>query len=467
MRPQVGFVSLGCPKNLVDSERMMNLLSKDGVLITGDQSSADVVVINTCGFLDPAKQESMQTIKEFVGLKKKKKLRGVVVTGCMTERYLDLMRQAYPEVDAFLQTKDFSKITDVVWEIARGEKEKLNERQRLLGEVGQLEGHSELTDFVERSAGARSFAYVKIAEGCNRTCSFCIIPKLRGKLHSRSVAGVVDEVQQLVRHGTKEVIFIAQDLTSYGRDRADGASLLSLLKGVETIEGLEWFRLMYNYPRFFTDELIDFLSNSQKFSGYLDIPFQHISDNVLKLMKRPESRKEIYTLVDKLRAKIKNLSLRTTVMVGFPGETEENFDELLAFVREIEFDHLGAFTFWREPNTPSYDLPNQISDEVKAERYSRLMELQQKVQKSKLKKFIGSDLWVRIDGLSEKTRHGQVYIGRHGGQAPEIDGMTYVHSAHPIEIGSLVSVRIAKVMGDYDLFGEPSVFESRAMATRG
>jgi ribosomal protein S12 methylthiotransferase len=455
MRPQVGFVSLGCPKNLVDTERMMNLLSKDGVLITGDQSTADVVVINTCGFLDPAKQESMDTIKEFVGYKKKRKLKGVVVTGCMTERYLELMHTAYPEVDAFLQTKDFSKITEVVWEITRGEKEKLAQRALLLGETTQLEGHSEITDFVERAGGKRSFAYVKIAEGCNRTCSFCIIPKLRGKLHSRSVAGVVDEMRQLVAHGTKEVIFIAQDLTSYGRDRSDKTSLLSLVQEVENVEGLEWFRLMYNYPRFFSDELIEFLANSKKFSGYVDIPFQHISDNVLKLMKRPESRAEIYTLVQKLRAAIPHLSLRTTVMVGFPGETEENFAELLKFIEDIEFDHLGAFTYWREPNTPSHDLPDQISDEIKASRYARLMEAQKKIQKARLKKKVGEVFDIRIDGMGEKTRHGQIYLGRHSGQAPEIDGMTYVLSSLPLEIGSLVSVRIEKVMGDYDLFGAP------------
>ncbi|MDB5037966.1 MAG: Ribosomal protein methylthiotransferase RimO, partial [Bacteriovoracaceae bacterium] len=370
MRPTVGFVSLGCPKNLVDTERMMDLLSKDGAILTGEQNTADIVVINTCGFLDPAKKESMDTIGEFISLKKKKRVKGVVVTGCMTERYLGLMRETYPEVDAFLQTREFSQIVTVVQNISAGETEVLKKRSLLQGEE-QLKGHSEITDFVTRAPGRRSFAYVKIAEGCNRVCSFCIIPKLRGKLHSRTVAGVVDEVKQLVAHGTKEVIFIAQDLTSYGRDV--GTSLLDLLKEVEKVEGLEWFRLMYNYPRFFTDELISFLKTSTKFCGYLDIPFQHISDPVLEKMKRPESSAEIKTLISKLRTALPNISLRTTVMVGFPGETQEDFEALLEFVKDTNFNHLGAFTYYREEGTPSFDLEGQLSDEVKQKRYHKLM----------------------------------------------------------------------------------------------
>ena len=453
MRPTVGFVSLGCPKNLVDTERMMGLLSKDGIILTGDQTRADIVVINTCGFLEPAKQESLGTIGEFAALKKKKKLKGIVVTGCMTERYLGLMSEKYPEVDAFLQTKDFSKITDVVNEISFGEVAKLAERRNLLGEEDQLQGHSEMTDFVERSAGKRSFAYVKIAEGCNRTCSFCIIPKLRGKLHSRSIEGVVDEIDQLVSQGTQEIIFIAQDLTSYGRDLGDGTSLFELVKAVEKIEGLKWYRLMYNYPRFFSDELIDLLGASEKFSGYVDIPFQHISDSILKSMKRPESKADIYGLIKKLREKIPHLSLRTTVMVGFPGETEEDFQQLLDFIEEAQFDHLGAFTFWREEGTPSYDLPEQVSDDIKKDRYHRLMTLQKKIQKAKLKKRLGSVLPVMIDGFSEKTKQGFVYQGRHAGQAPEIDGVTYVVSDNEVQIGQILHVEVGKIIGDYDLLG--------------
>jgi ribosomal protein S12 methylthiotransferase len=453
MRPTVGFISLGCPKNLVDSERMMGLLSKDGIILTGDQSKADIVVINTCGFLEPAKMESLGTIDEFVALKKKKKLKGVVVTGCMTERYLGLMKEKFPQVDAFLQTKEFSKITEVVNEIAQGESEKLKARLQLLGEEDQLHGHSELTDFVERAAGRRSYAYVKIAEGCNRTCTFCIIPKLRGKLHSRSVEGVVDEVRQLVEQGTQEVIFIAQDLTSYGRDLGDGTSLLKLLRGVEDIEGLRWYRLMYNYPRFFTEELIDFLAQSKNFSGYVDIPFQHISDSVLKAMKRPESKSEIYNLVKSLREKIPHLSLRTTVMVGFPGETEEDFQQLLDFIREMQFDHLGAFTYWREEGTPSHDFPDQILEDVKKDRYHRLMTLQQSIQKKRLERHLGRTLAMVIDGFTEKTKQGLVYQGRHAGQAPDIDGVTYIVSERELQIGQIVDVEVGKIIGDYDLLG--------------
>jgi ribosomal protein S12 methylthiotransferase len=452
MRASVGFVSLGCPKNLVDTERMMDLLSKDGAILTGDQNSADIVVVNTCGFLEPAKKESLDTIGEFVQLKTAGKVRGVVVTGCMTERYLDVMREKYPSVDAFLQTKDFSKIVEVVRNIQTGDYQALEARKLLVGE--QLVGNSELTDFVSRAAGRRSFAYVKIAEGCNRTCSFCIIPKLRGKLHSRSIAGIVDEVKQLVAHGTREIILIAQDLTSYGRDR--DANLLELLKEIDEVEGLGWFRLMYNYPRFFTDELIDFLGSAKRFCGYLDIPFQHSSDAVLKGMRRPEGAAEIKALISKLRAAIPDLSLRTTLMVGFPGETESDFESLLEFVKFAKFDNVGAFTFYREAGTPSYDLPNQISDEVKQQRYAELMALQKQVQKKILKSRIGQTLPVIIDGFSELTKNGRIYRGRHYGQAPDIDGMTYVLSEADLVIGEIYPVELAKIVGDYDLLGVPA-----------
>lgn len=452
-RTHVGFISLGCPKNLVDTERMMDLLSKEGAVITGDVSLADIVVINTCGFLEPAKNESMDTIAEYAALKKQGDLKGLVVTGCMTERYLKLMSDKYPEVDSFLQTREFSRITEVVQKICSKEGGDARKRLELEGEIVQLAGHSEITDFVTRSPGKRSYAYVKISEGCNRTCSFCIIPKLRGKLHSRSIDGILDEIKQLVGFGTKEVVLIAQDLTSYGRDRHDGARLLELLQGIEEIEGLHWYRLMYNYPRFFTKDLIEFLSASKKFARYLDIPFQHISDSVLKKMNRPESSKEIKQLISDLRSKIDGLSLRTTLMVGFPGETDEDFEELLNFIEETKFENMGAFTYWREPGTPSHDLENQVEADLKAERYHELMSLQKKVQKSILKSKVNEVLDVIIDGISEKTKRGVVYSGRHAGQAPDVDGITYVLSEAPLEIGSLYKVQISKILGDYDLLG--------------
>ncbi len=346
MRARVGFVSLGCSKNLVDTEAMIARLQQTDAMVSGNENEADIVVINTCGFLEPAKAESMDTIGEFIARKKRGDLKAVVVAGCMTERYLDLMSKTYPDVDAFIRTGEFSRITDIVNAITEGK----SPRKFLLGEneTPQLSGHSELPDHVERLSMKRPYAYVKIAEGCNRTCSFCIIPKLRGKLHSRSEEGIIEEVKTLVSAGTKEIIFIAQDLTSYGRDRKDGASLLSLIQKLEEISGLEWYRLMYNYPRFFSDELVDALAQSKKFSGYLDIPFQHISDRVLQAMRRPESSSEIKNLIAKLREKIPHLSLRTTLLVGFPGETEDDFDQLMKFVEETGFDHFGVFTYFRE-----------------------------------------------------------------------------------------------------------------------
>lgn len=453
-RPTVGFVSLGCPKNLVDTERMMDILSKDGVVLTGDQTQADIVVINTCGFLESAKNESLQTIEEFVELKSKGALKGVVVAGCMTERYLGMMSEKFPLVDAFIQVREFSKIGGIVQSISSGDKEFLRGRLELVGETPQLTGHSEMNDYVERRAGKRSFAYVKISEGCNRTCSFCIIPKLRGKHHSRSIDGIFDEVKQLVSHGVQEVILIAQDLTSYGRDLGNGTSLLALLQKLEDVDGLKWVRLMYNYPRFFSDELIQFLSQSKKFSGYLDIPFQHISDTVLKKMNRPESSFEIRKLIEKLREKIPGVSLRTTFLVGFPGETEADFEELLNFVEKTEFDHLGVFPYFREAGTPSHDFPDQVFEEVKQDRYSRLMTLQKKIQKRRIRKLLGATLPVIIDAFSEKTKQGYVFQGRHAGQAPDIDGLTYVVSDEPLEVGRIYSVEMAKILGDYDLLGE-------------
>lgn len=446
-RLSVGFVSLGCPKNLVDTENMMAALGDD-VTLTADEKSADVVVINTCGFLEPAKQESLSTIGEFAQKKQNKKLKGLVVAGCMTERFLKPMAEKYPEIDAFIRTGEFSKIKEIVSGIQHSRSDL---KDNLIGEVEQLKGHSEMTDFVERLPLKRSFAYVKISEGCNRVCSFCIIPKLRGKHHSRSIKGILDEVSQLVQQGTKEIIFIAQDLTSYGRDLKNDSSLLELLKRLETVKGEFWYRLMYNYPRFFTDELIDLLAESPRFSGYIDMPLQHFSDPVLKAMKRPESSKEIRSLVEKLRSKISDLSLRTTMMVGFPGETEEDFEKLLAFVSQGHFDHLGAFTFYAEKGTPAFDHPNQIPEAVKKERYARLMTAQKEVQAKRLNDLMDSQTLVMIDVLAEKTRQGFVYKGRTQFQCPDIDGLTYVVSDRELGPGDLVEVEIQKTIGDYDL----------------
>jgi len=458
MRARVGFVSLGCSKNLVDTETMIARLQQSDVMISGNESDADIIVINTCGFLEPAKDESMGTIGEFIEKKKQGKLKAVVVAGCMTERYLGLMSESYPEVDAFIRTGEFSKISDIVKSISAGKKPRL----QLVGEIPQLAGHSELPDRVQRVVSKRAYAYVKIAEGCNRVCSFCIIPKLRGKLHSRSEDGILEEVQSLADMGTKEVVFIAQDLTSYGRDRKDGASLKGLLEGVSRIKEIEWFRLLYNYPRFFTQDLIEVLAKAPNFSGYLDIPFQHISDRVLKAMKRPESSSEIRELIKNLRSALPKLSLRTTFLVGFPGETDADFEELLEFVEGAGIDHYGVFTFYREPNTPAYDLADQIDEAVKQDRMHRLMMLQKKILRKKLtQEWVGSETKVMIDGLGEKTRHGQVYRGRHWGQAPEIDGVTYVVSDAPIEIGEFVTVKIEKRVGDYDLLASPIVQEAR------
>lgn len=450
-RSKIGFVSLGCPKNLVDTEAMIQAVSAKRFVVTGNQDEADMVVINTCGFLDPAKRESMDTISEFVEKKKLGRLKAVVVAGCMTERYLEPMQKTFPEVDAFIRTGDFSKLPEIAERLES--QERLDQRLSLIGEdAPQLQGHSELPDFVSRAGGLRPFAYVKISEGCNRKCSFCIIPKLRGRHHSRSIDGILDEVHQLVGSGVRELILIAQDLTSYGRDRPEKQGLFELLSELEKVEGLEWYRLMYNYPKFFHDDLIDLLSNSEKFTGYVDIPLQHISDRILRRMNRPEKSQEVRRLISSLRSRISKLSLRTTLMVGFPGETEADFLDLLDFVRESEFDHLGAFTYFPEQGTPSANFSDQIDQVVKEERYGRLMELQQGIQQEKLEAFRGTSLDVRVDSLSsESNRRGFRYLGRHSGQAPEIDGLVYLESAQALEIGSLVRAKVKDIVAPYDL----------------
>lgn len=451
-RLSIGFVSLGCPKNLVDTEAMMVALG-DEVTLTSDQNQADIVVINTCGFLEPAKLESMTSISEFAKKKKSAELQALIVAGCMTERYLQPMKDAFPEVDAFIRTGEFSKIKELVQQITAKDS---SLRQELLGEgdseeVEQLKGHSEIHDYVKRLPIQRSYAYVKISEGCNRVCSFCIIPKLRGKHHSRSVEGIVDEVQQLVAHGTKELVFIAQDLTSYGRDLKNSTDLLRLLKAVDAIDAEFWYRLMYNYPRFFTDELIDHLAQSTKFTGYVDMPLQHINDEILRAMKRPESSKEIRSLVQKLQSSVPGLTLRTTMMVGFPGETEEQFEDLLNFVSEGHFDQLGAFTFFAEPGTPAFDLPGQVDEEIKQSRYRRLMEAQRLVVERKRSEWISLQEIVVIDSLAERSRQGLVYRARSRAQCPEIDGLTYVLSDRNLAAGDVVEVEFQKPIGDYDL----------------
>lgn len=453
-RLSIGFVSLGCPKNLVDSEMMMSALSDEGFRITGEEGDADVIVINTCGFLEPAKNESLQTIGEYTEKKTRGGLKAVLVAGCMTERYLELMQKEYPQVDGFIRTGEFSKVREMVCALEGQDESFLKQRRELLGEAPKLQGHSEMKDQVKRMAWKRPYAYVKISEGCNRRCSFCIIPKLRGKHHSRSIEGIVDELKQLSNQGTKEVIFIAQDLTSYGRDLKDGTNLAKLLQEVENIEGIEWYRLMYNYPRFFTDELLEQLRNSDKFTGYLDIPFQHISDPILKHMKRPESSEEIYKLIERLRESLPDLSLRTTLMVGFPGESEADFEKLMSFVEKAQFDHMGAFPYYREQNTPSFDLEGQVEESVKQDRYQRLMALQEKLQEKNLRKKIGREENCMIDAFVEQNQDGTwLYTGRSWAQAPEIDGITYIVSEVPLTAGEMVSVEMQKRIGSHDLLG--------------
>jgi ribosomal protein S12 methylthiotransferase len=430
---KISIVSLGCSKNLVDSEIMTGALKSAGHELSSEEN-AEVIIVNTCGFIGDAKRESVETILELSKRKDEGSCRKLIVTGCLVERYSKELSRELPEVDAFWGTGNLLRINDALNDI---QPEKIHRNP-----PGTLYD----PDTPRVLLTPAHYAYVKVSEGCSRTCSFCIIPKMRGTMKSRPVESIAGEVNGLAEKGVREINLIAQDMTSYGRDI--GTNLEDMLRTLAGIEGVKWIRIHYCYPWGLTDSLIGLIADEEKILPYIDMPLQHISDRILNLMDRKTPAKRIRDIIHRLRSRIDNLTLRTTFIVGFPGETEEEFEELLEFVAETGFDRAGAFKYSREEGTPAGAMTDQIPEEIKEERYERLMQVQSEVSLGKNESLIGSI----HEGFVEGRENGN-YIARIASQAPEVDGLTYVKRSKPLDTGDLVRIKITGA-DIYDLYGE-------------
>ncbi|MCC7476200.1 MAG: 30S ribosomal protein S12 methylthiotransferase RimO [Pirellulales bacterium] len=433
------FVSLGCPKNLVDSERMLGLLQLDGYELVDDPRGADFAVVNTCGFIEAARQESFAAIDEMLELKRRGKLRGVIVSGCLAERQKESLLETRPGIDHLVGVFGREEVTRVADRLLGG----LAEQRTVFNPAPS----HPLSDRSRLRITPRHFAFLKISEGCDRLCTFCAIPKMRGKHYSKPLEEVVAEARELAADGVRELVIVAQDTTYYGVDLYGEPRLAELLRELENVEGLDWIRPMYFYPMHVTDELIEVIASSGRILPYIDMPLQHISDRMLKRMQRRVNRAETEELVGKLRSRIPNLVLRTTCITGFPGETEEDFAELCEFVGEQRFERLGVFTYSLEPDTPAAKLPDQVADEVMNERRERLMEVQQQVAFAWNDAQVGRQLEVLIDAEVPEERN--VWIGRSYADAPDVDGVVYV-TGEKLSVGAMVPCEIVARSG-YDL----------------
>ena len=434
------FVSLGCAKNLVDSEKMLGTLALDGYTLVSEPAGSDFVIVNTCGFIAQSRTESKSVIEDMLQLKREGKTKGVIVAGCLPERVGGSLLDEMPEIDHIVGVFGRDEINRVADHLLGGAKE-----QRELFRPAPIKA---MDDRARLRITPEHFAYLKISEGCDRTCTFCSIPMMRGKHVTKPIEMVVEEAKELVKDGVRELILVAQDTTYYGMDLYGEVRLVELLKELEKVEGIDWIRLMYLYPVHFTDELIDTIANSKRIIPYLDMPLQHINDVMLKRMQRRVNGAKTIELVTKLRERIPNLVLRTTFIVGFPGETEEQFEELCGFVRDTHFERMGVFTYSLEPGTPAEKLADHLPEDVKLARYNKLMEIQQELAFRHGDSLIGYELDVLID---EEVSDG-VWAGRAFTDAPEIDGCVYVTSSRELEVGEMVPVEILE-RREYDLVG--------------
>lgn len=433
----VHFVSLGCPKNRVDSEVMLGGALEKGYRHVADAGDADVIVVNTCGFIDSAKKESIETILEMAELKKSGRCKKLVVSGCLSQRYSGELAESLPEVDHFLGSSDMPKLKSVLE----------GESTRML--VGQPKDWVISAEDPRTLSTRGASAYVKIAEGCNRSCSFCVIPKMRGKQRSRSVDDVVLEVERLVAAGVLEVNLISQDTIAYGRDLSDSTNLSQLVERVANVAGLRWLRIFYLYPETMDDRLIELIDSHPVVLPYVDMPLQHAADGMLRRMRRGHGGKRLYTLVEKLRKQIRDLTFRTAFIVGHPGETEEEFSQLCDFVRWAEFDRVGVFRYSDEEDAEARTFEAKVRSIDSYQRFRKLMAMQREISRKKNRHLVGRDLDVLVEGASDES--DLVLVGRHGGQAPEIDGLVYL-SGGEASPGTIVRARIDKAT-DYDLLG--------------
>ena len=438
---RVGIVSLGCSKTLVDSEIILGKVRGARYSITQDIEKSDVVLLNTCGFIRDAKQESIDALLKLLELKKKKKLLGVVVVGCLVQRYAEELQKEFPEVDAFLGSGDYMRIAEVLKKVTEGQK------FVSVHKAGYLAG----ADEARVSLTPPHSRYLKISEGCDHVCSFCVIPKLRGRYRSRRIADLVREAKQLADEGAKELVVIGQDITRFGWDYAGKSLLPQLLEALETVRGVKWVRLLYTYPSTLTDEIIRAAAKSKQVCRYIDLPLQHISDKILKTMRRGNTKKQIVELIEKLRAMIPGVVIRTSFIVGFPGETEEDFEELLAFMRETRFERLGIFRYSQEEGSVAAEFSGQVPEKIKEERYHRAMLQQQEIAREVNRRCLGKELRVLVETQNEKDPG--MWTGRSFMDAPEVDGSVLIRTAKKITVGKFYTVKITDTQ-DYDLVGE-------------
>lgn len=434
------FISLGCDKNLVDTEVMLGMLASRGYEMTNDEQEADIIVINTCCFIHDAKEESIQNILEMAEYKKNGSAKALIVTGCMAERYRQEILDEIPEVDEVLGTTAYDRILDAVDAALAGQHEvmtadldalPLPETKRLVTTGGH-------------------FAYLKIAEGCDKHCTYCIIPKIRGNFRSVPMERLLKEAQDLAEQGVKELILVAQETTLYGKDLYGEKSLPKLLRELCKISGIRWIRILYCYPEEITDELIQVMKEEPKICHYLDLPIQHANDTILKRMGRRTSKQELINIVQKLRKEIPDICLRTTLITGFPGETQEQHEEVMEFIDTLEFDRLGAFTYSPEEDTPAATFEDQIDEEVKEDRQADIMELQQEIAFDKAEDMIGREVLVMIEG---KVADENAYVGRTYRDAPNVDGLIFINTDVELISGDFAKVKVTRAL-DYDLIGE-------------
>lgn len=440
MEKKVFFISLGCDKNLVDSEMMLGMLEENGFIFTDDEKEADVVIVNTCCFIGDAKEESINTILEMAELKKNGRIQALIVTGCLAQRYQAEIRKEIEEVDAVIGTTAISELPAVLEEVFAG---RARDHYRSLDD-------KPLTDRKRIVSTGGHFAYLKIAEGCDKHCTYCIIPKVRGSYRSVPMESLLREAEALASQGVKELILVAQETTVYGQDLYGHKALPELLRRLCRIEGLLWIRVMYCYPEEIDDALIQVIREEEKICHYLDIPVQHASDAVLKRMGRRTDKKELIAVINKLRREIPDICLRTTLITGFPGETKQDHEQLLDFVEEMAFDRLGVFPYSQEEDTPAAGMPGQISDELKRERRDELMALQQEIAFDAAAGMEGRIVDAMIEG---KVADEEVYVARTYKDAPDVDGFLFVHTDRELMTGDFVRVKITG-SNEYDLMGE-------------
>lgn len=436
---KIALESLGCSKNLVDAEIMMGILNRKGYKLVGEFEEADIILVNTCGFIESAKQESIDTILDLAQLKENGNLKLLIVTGCLAQRYAKELQAEIPEIDAIVGTGSYQQIDEIIANL---------EKENNIVSLNDIEfAYNE--DLPRYVTTPEYMAYLKIGEGCDNHCTYCIIPKLRGRYRSRKMEDIIKEAKNLASKGVKELVVIAQDTTKYGLDLYGEVKLPQLLEELAQIDGIKWIRIMYSYPESITEELVKVIKKYDNICNYFDMPIQHASNKVLKLMNRHTTKEDIKSKVEMIRKYIPDATLRTTIIVGFPGETDEDFNELVEFAKDMKFDRLGAFAYSREEDTPADKLPNHLDEDVKIQRRDQLMLVQQEISQNLNAQKIDNEYEVLI----EEQIEDKVYIGRTQGDAEEIDSIVYVKSENQLEIGSFVKVKINNAL-EYDLMGD-------------